>query len=223
MATAPELISGPVRLVPFGERHLTGRYLGWLNDQGLMRYSEQRHRTHTLASCRVYWQSFVDSPHYLWALEETAEGLGHIGNLNAYLDPPNGLADLGILIGEIRGRGKGLGLIAWRLAVEFLFRHTATRKISAGTMALNAPMLRLMERSGMIADGRRRRHYLVAGQETDIVHMALFREQWPAANGDGVAKRPIYCGAWRFGSFGIPSVWPHSPNTPRALYIGPFA
>ena len=40
---------------------------------------------------------------------------------------------------------------------------------------------------------------------------------------DGVAKSPIYCVAGRFGSFGIPSVWPHSPNTPRALYVGPFA
>ena len=42
-------------LTPFNtERHLTERYVAWLSDPDVVRYSEQRHRTHTLASCRHF-------------------------------------------------------------------------------------------------------------------------------------------------------------------------
>jgi len=183
MAVSPELKSERLCIVTFGERHLSEGYLGWLNDQNLMRYSEQRHKVHTLASCRAYWHSFCETPHYLWAIEEVAEGLGHIGNMNAYLDPPNGLADLGIVIGERRGHGRGFGHEAWRTVMAFLFEQVKVRKITAGAMALNTPMLRIMERTGMVADGVRKRHYLVDSQETDVIQMALFREQWPASGG----------------------------------------
>jgi [ribosomal protein S5]-alanine N-acetyltransferase len=33
-------------IVPFSEKHLQEKYVGWLNDKELMRYSEQRHKKH---------------------------------------------------------------------------------------------------------------------------------------------------------------------------------
>src|SRR5688500_17975894 len=106
MAHSPTIRTPRLVLTPFAERHLTATYVAWLNDREFMRYSEQRHKTHTLASCRAYWRSFADTPHYFWAMEETANGLGHIGNMNAYVDQHNGLADLGILIGSPHAKGK---------------------------------------------------------------------------------------------------------------------
>lgn len=178
MARSPELRSARLVIVPFQERHLSERYVGWLNDRELMRFSEQRHKVHSFASCRAYWQSFSGTVHYFWAIEEVAEGLGHIGNINAYVDEWNKLADMGIMIGEVQAQGKGLGLEAWQAVIGFLFSGVGLRKISAGAMAENIAMLKLMKRSGMVADGVRKRHYLLDGKEMDILHMALFREEW---------------------------------------------
>lgn len=175
MAISRNMETERLLITPFCERHLTTRYLSWLNDKELMRHSEQRHRHHTLDSCRMYWLSFERSPHYFWAIEEQPGGLGHIGNINAYVDERNKLADLGLLVGESRARRQGYGLEAWRAVIAFLFKEAGIRKISAGAMAANQSMLQLMRRSGMVADGIRKRHYLDQGTEQDIVHMAIFQ------------------------------------------------
>jgi RimJ/RimL family protein N-acetyltransferase len=48
------------------------------------------------------------------------------------------------------------------------------RKVTAGTMAINEPMLRIMYASGMVEEGRRKRQFLVDGAEIDAVLVALF-------------------------------------------------
>jgi RimJ/RimL family protein N-acetyltransferase len=178
MALAPTLVSARLRLVPLGETHMTQRYVGWLNDREVVRFSEQRFVRHTLDSCAAYARSFQGTPHYLWAIEATSPSLGHIGNLNAYVDERNRTADLGILIGEKGAWGQGYGREAWRLAIGFLLRSGRIRKVTAGTLATNLGMLAIMRAVGMVEDGRRARHVLVDGHEVDVIHAALFREDY---------------------------------------------
>ena len=126
MADSGVIEAGRLRLVPFAEEHLTERYLGWLRDQALLRFSEQRFRRHTLASCREYRASFQGSPNHFWAVEETGQGLGHVGTMTAYVDERNGVADLGILLGAAEARGRGLALEAWQAACRFLLVEEET-------------------------------------------------------------------------------------------------
>lgn len=162
---------------PFSERHLTEKYVGWLNDAQLMRYSEQRHKRHSLETCRAYLQSFTGTPHYFWAIEDTATGLEHIGNINSYVDLRNQVADVGILVGDTRASGQGLALEAWTAVCTFLLEKCGMRKVTAGTMASNVAMIRLAQKAGMTDDGVRRRQLLHEGRETDVVYFALFRQQ----------------------------------------------
>jgi [ribosomal protein S5]-alanine N-acetyltransferase len=166
-----------LRIVPFSETYLTPRYAAWLNDPEVVRYSEQRHRHHTIESCRDYWYSFAGTPHHFWAILASEGQLGHIGNINTYVDEKNRLADVGILIGEKAAWGQGYGVEAWSAVCNHLLNEKGMRKVTAGTIAVNKGMLRIMERSGMVADGRRLRHYLFEGEETDVVHMALFNDR----------------------------------------------
>jgi len=163
-----------LRMVPFAESYLSSRYVGWLNDPEVVRYSEQRHKRHTLDSCRQYWQSFKDSPNFFWAITTIAPEPGHIGNINAYIDAFNSNASVGIMIGERRVWGRGYGLEAWTAVCQHLINDLGLRKVTAGTMAPNQGMRRIMEKSGMEADGRWRRHCLLEGEEVDIVFAALF-------------------------------------------------
>jgi RimJ/RimL family protein N-acetyltransferase len=178
VAISPVFESPRLRIEPFGERHLTARYVDWLKDPESMRFSEQRHRQHTLASCREYWQAIQDGPGYFWAILAKAEGLGHIGNMIAYVEPQHSLADLSILIGEPAARGKGLALEAWQAACDYLLRTAGFRKVSGGTIAPNEPMIRVMRRAGMVEDGRRAGQHLWDGAPVDMLHFAFFRDDY---------------------------------------------
>ena len=178
MAFAPTLDSTRLRLVAFGPAHLTERYVAWLNDRDVVRYSEQRFTRHSLETCATYARSFQGTPHFLWAIEAHTPPLGHIGNLNAFLDERNRTADLGILIGDKAAWGQGFGREAWRMACAYLLRSTRVRKITAGTLANNTAMLAVMRATGMVEDGRRARQVLVDGVEVDVIHAALFREDY---------------------------------------------
>ena len=161
---------------PFEERHITSQYINWLNDHEVMQYSEQRHKRHTRKSCLTYLKSFDESPHFLWAIIVRDNKWGHIGNINAYVNEFNGIADIGILIGEKDVWGLGYGSEAWNAICDFLLRQRKIRKVTAGALTVNKGMIRLMMKAGMQPDGLRKRHFLYKGEESDLTHMALFRE-----------------------------------------------
>ncbi len=141
-----------------------------------MKYSENRHRTHTLESCREYFESFYGSDNGLWAISIRESG-EHIGNINVYIDTHNSVADVGLMIGEQSSHGKGFGFEAWQAVLDFLIKDFHIRKITGGTMSLNKGMIRIMERSGMNDDGISKRQFLLDGKEVDAVHMAIFNSE----------------------------------------------
>lgn len=168
------LESERVRLEPFAERHLTERYVSWLADPEVVRYSENRFRAHTLESCRAYVESFRGTPNLLYALVAKDPSLGHFGNLNVYVDERHQTADVGILVGERGAWGKGYGGEAWAAMLRHLVEQRRIRKVTGGCAADNLAMVRIMQRCGMIEDGRRARHYLYDGKEVDVVYFAVF-------------------------------------------------
>lgn len=175
MNNRPIIKTERLQIVPFSEVYLTSRYVSWLNDPEVVRYSEQRHRFHTLDSCRAYWLSFFDTPNLFYAII-VSDVMQHIGNINAYVDEQNQTADIGILIGEKAVWRQGYGLEAWEAVCKFLLKSPGIRKVTAGTLSVNMGMLSVMERAGMVDDGRRIRQNLWDKHEVDIVHKALFRE-----------------------------------------------
>ena len=132
-------------------------------------------RTH-FESCRAYRQSFQNTPHHFWAIVATDTNLGHIGNLNAYVDTQHSIADIGILIGERSAWGRGYGSEAWMAVCKHLLCEQGLRKITAGTLSVNIPMLTIMQKAGMTEDGRRVRQALWEDQEVDMIYAALWRD-----------------------------------------------
>ncbi len=178
MATSGVIETPRLLIEPFAERDLTERYVAWLNDPQVVKFSDQRFRAHTLASCRTYWESFLSSPHFFWAIRLRNEANRLIGTMTAYIDEHHQVADVGILIGESRAWGQGYASEAWAAACDHLLRRACLRKVTAGTIEPNRGMIRVMEKAGMVDDGRRVRQCIWNGCEVDVVHRALFRETW---------------------------------------------
>ena len=167
-----------LRLEAFSETHLGEQVVAWLNDPEVVRYSDQRHRQHTIDTSRAYLESFAGSPNCYWAViaREIPEIM--IGTVTAYVDENNSVADVGLLLGEKGYWNNGYGSEIFLAVVDWLFSRRKMRKITAGTMAVNAGMLGVMRKVGMREEGRRARYYLLDGREVDMVYATVFAENW---------------------------------------------
>jgi ribosomal-protein-alanine N-acetyltransferase len=161
-------------LRPFTEADITPAYLSWLNDPVTTRYSNQRFATHTRESSLRYLQTFTGSPNLFLAVD--AHDGRTVGTMTAYIAPAHGTADMGILIGERLVWGRGVGLDAWTTLMNWLLTERGLRKITAGAVACNAGMLRVMEKSGMHHEGSRARQEIVDGVAWDIMYFARFAD-----------------------------------------------
>jgi ribosomal-protein-alanine N-acetyltransferase len=173
-----------LQIVPFEERHLTERYVSWLNDAVVTRYSEQRHRVHTLQSCAAYLQSFKNMPSRFLAIETRVPPQRHIGNITVAIDPANSVADISIMIGERSVWGQGYGLEAWSAVLNDLLGSGRMRKVTGGAVCPNVAMIVIMRKCGMIEDGVRHRHLVIDGEPTDVLHFAAFSRGSAQTSGD---------------------------------------
>ena len=164
-----------IALVEFREEFLTEKYVSWLNDPEVVKYSEQRHNTHTLESCTEYIKSSSALSCYVYAITIKKSGL-HIGNLNAYIDEKNGFADMGIIIGDKSVWGQGYATEAWLLGAKVFFERFDLYKLTGGALSVNEGMLKVMTKCQMVPDGTRKRHMIWQGRRVDEVNYAFFKE-----------------------------------------------
>ena len=174
MAKLRRLVTTRLEIEPFTAAHITSRYVSWLNDPDVVRYSEQRHRTHTEESCHLFLKTFKKSPNFFSAVLAKDTAVGHVGNITVTVDPANSVADMAILIGEKPAWGKGYGSEAWSEVMRELFEGCGIRKVTAGTMSENEGMLAIMRKTGMVEDGQRHRHFIYDGREINLVHAAAY-------------------------------------------------
>ena len=155
----------PCYLDKFTEKYVTQKYVGWLDDPVLMKYSEQRHYSHDIGSCIRYVNSFTGTKNLLYAVVDSNTHQ-HVGNINDYIDSFNQTADVGILIGV---GGNGYGLSAWNQMLDRLFSpDLSIRKVTAGTMSENKAMLRIFEKSGMSYEYTKIRHFCIEQRLVDM-------------------------------------------------------
>lgn len=152
---------------------ITPSHVAWLNDPEVVRLSNQRFVHHTLESSLLYHAGFAGSAH-VYASVRLAASDQAIGTLTAYRSMHHGTADIGILMGERKVWGQGLGLEAFALLADWLAEQPGLRKLTCGTLASNRGMLKIAERAGFEREAIRVGQELVDGHPTDIVLFARF-------------------------------------------------
>ena len=175
MKTVHHIDGERVTLDTFEDHDITDAYIGWLNDPEVVRFSNQRFCVHTLESCRAYLKSFEGTLNLFFSIRRRSDGRA-IGTMTVYHSAPHGVADVGVMIGERSVWGGGYGQDAWNALLDWLLTQRGLRKVTAGALAGNRGMVRLMERSGMSLEGVRRAQEIVDGEADDIVLYARFAE-----------------------------------------------
>ncbi len=162
-----------IQLRLFEEKDITPIYINWLNDPEVVRYSNQRFLKHTRESCQAYLRNFAGSPNEFLAIEDRVSG-AILGTLTVYRSLCHSTADIGIMVGNSDTWGNGIGFDAFSTVVEALERSGEIRKITAGTLAINEGMLRIMRKAGLRWEATRRGQELVNDQPVDVVYYAKF-------------------------------------------------
>lgn len=160
-----------LKLAPLRKAHPI--LISWLNNKELMRFSENRHVHHTIKSEQEYIDSFDWETAFIWSIDHY-ESDRIIGNINAFVDPYNRIADMGILIGDSRYQGAGLGVEAWSAVINWLFSTQNIRKVEAGCMAVNGPMIGIFKATSMEFESQRKAHFIWEGTNVALVQYGRF-------------------------------------------------
>ena len=175
MKTQSILLDSKVILKPFSTEHISDEYISWLNDKELMQYSRQRYISHDYHSCLDFAKSFDKSANLFWAVFSNDISNNHVGNITANIDENNLTSDLTLMIGNKKAQGRGFGMASWNLAMNFLLNELNLRKVTAGTMSINYPMINIMKNSGMENEACLKKHFLYNGIEVDSLIFSKYK------------------------------------------------
>jgi ribosomal-protein-alanine N-acetyltransferase len=167
------LASERVLVRPFTASDISDAYLGWLRDPEVVRFSSQRFRVHTRETCQAYLASFEHSTNHFLAICDRQSG-SMLGTLTVYRSIPHGTADIGIMVGQRQVWGQGFGAEAFCLVLSALKDSGVIRKVTAGTLAANRGMVRILEKAGMRHEATRHAQELLDGAPVDVVYHAIF-------------------------------------------------
>jgi len=158
---------------------LNERYLGWLNDPEITRYLETGLFPTTLRDLEKYYEKVTSSrEQVIFAIVDKKSG-HHIGNVKiGPIDWVNRGATLGILIGDKKFWGRGIGEEATRLAVEYGFYRLNLHRIDLGVFAEHQSAARCYEKVGFKTEGRFRQELFQGGEYKDRLWMGLLRSEY---------------------------------------------
>ena len=90
----------------------------------------------------------------------------------------NRCCSLGMGIAKIQNRGKGYGTEALALILSYGFGNVGMERMTAGTLEINLPAQKVLERLGFTLEGREREAVYFRGQKYDRLNYGLLVNEW---------------------------------------------
>lgn len=185
--------AGEAQLVVTGERvglgplraDLLPVYQRWVNDLEVSRGLGMR-QVLTEEGERAWYQEFSRAdPSRVSFTVYDLDDLAPVGTTSLFeIDPHNGTATFGIMIGERRGRG--FGTEATRLMLEWGFTVLALYNIELRVWAWNQQAIRAYTRAGFRETGRRRGGAVSMGRRFDTVYMDAIAPEFKGSSLTGL-------------------------------------
>ena len=100
---------------------INDNYIGWLNDNELLKFSRNRFIKYNKKKCQNYYYSFKKTDNLFLAILDRNYKL--IGTLTCYFSCNKKICDIGILLGDKKYMSRGLAKQAWILLIKFLKKY----------------------------------------------------------------------------------------------------
>jgi RimJ/RimL family protein N-acetyltransferase len=131
---------------------ITDEYIRWINDYDVVKYSELRHTKQNFKTALSYLDSVTKNNDKMFAI--ILNNTKHIGNVTLRFDRYNLSADISIMIGDKKNWGYGYAKEVIAILLCWLKGNTNMTYITAGTMAINKPMISTFESLDFELSGR---------------------------------------------------------------------
>lgn len=180
MKTRPIFLEGNnIFLGPLSKDDNLDDYASWLNDAETTRYMGSGRFPATVEGLRDYIGSYNSSKDGMLLGIFLKKPVRHIGNITLHqIDWRNGLAEIGILIGDKKARGKGHAKEAVTLAARHAFTRLNLRKVTTGMIKGNEASKRVFEKIGFKVEGVLREHFFLDGEHLDCFRLGLLRSEF---------------------------------------------
>lgn len=166
-------------LSPISSEHNLNEYLSWINDQETTLYMGSGRFPQTRESLTLYIDGFKNSRNGMLLGIFLIKGSKHIGNITLQqIDWLNRFAEIGIIIGNKKFRGKGYSKEAITLVVEHAFRKMNLMKIYAGMIEGNEVSKKAFESIGFKVEGVFRSHFYLDGGYHDCYRLGLLKKEY---------------------------------------------
>ncbi|MEP9411501.1 MAG: GNAT family N-acetyltransferase [Candidatus Brocadia sp.] len=154
-------------------------YTQWINDQETTLFMGSGRFPLNKADIREYIKSYSNSKDGMILgifLKKTSR---HIGNITLHMiDWRNRNAEIGVLIGDKKSRGKGYATEAIRLVADHAFNKLNLRKLYSGMVKGNEASKKIFEKVGFKVEGVLREHFYLCGKYLDCYRLALLKDEY---------------------------------------------
>ena len=124
-----------------------------------------------------WFDGFIGDPDRRgWIIRQNGSPCGFL--MLRGLTSPQQRAEWGWYIGEADARGRGAGRAAQALGLDLAFDELALQRVWAEVQAGNEAALKAQQAAGFRREGYLRRHAFKDGRFTDVVVLAILREEW---------------------------------------------
>lgn len=161
------------------ESDLDGRWPDWFNDPEVTRFQAKGYEVNTKEKQRAYFDAIAASRSdvVLAIVDRATEE--HVGNVGLHhIDPIHRTAVLGIVLGEKKVWGRGIGRRSWQAITDYGFEKLDLHKICATVIDGNDASLKCALAAGYVLEGRQAKQIYKADGYRDLIHVGLLRENW---------------------------------------------
>lgn len=158
-------------------RDVSELYLKWMKDKQVIKYLESRFTEYDMEKLKSYVSQIKEDKFNLLFTINLKFNDKHIGNIK--LGPINThhkFAEIGIMIGEELGWGKGYGTEAIKLITKYGFEELKLHKLIAGTYSNNIGSIKAFIKAGFTIEGRLIRKFQSKGDYVDQVLLGILNE-----------------------------------------------
>jgi RimJ/RimL family protein N-acetyltransferase len=140
----PRLNNISISLKEFKFYHITKKYISWLNNPILMKFSRHKNKVFNKIIAKKYLDSFNKSKN-LFLIIKCNKKKRVIGTMTVYFFKRKkiNIASIGILIGDKIYLNKGYGTASLKKLIKFLSKKKNIKKIIIGTNKNNIPMINI--------------------------------------------------------------------------------
>lgn len=148
----------------------------WINDPATVRFNAPYAPVHEPSHQAWLERVITDPSRVVFGIREcvTLRLLGVIQLVDMH--PIHRSAELIIRIGSDTDRGRGLGVEALKLMIDFAFRDRNLQRVSLKVFANNARAIRAYEKAGFVQEGALRRAVFIDGCWVDEIVMAVLAD-----------------------------------------------